>query len=82
VSLTPPPCFACCACCQVIAATNEAQYLLTKPAAAYKKVYEPLSEKAAIAFEVGGSLACWLPCTCVHASRAAWLLVSIWHSQH
>lgn len=38
--------------CQVIAATKEGQYLLTKPAASYKKVYTPLAEKAAIAFEV------------------------------
>lgn len=36
----------------MIAATKEAQYLLTRPSAAYKKVYAPLAEKAAIAFEV------------------------------
>ena len=29
------------------------QRVLTRPAAAYKKVYSPLAEKAAICFEVG-----------------------------
>ncbi|PSC75867.1 DNA (cytosine-5)-methyltransferase 1-like [Micractinium conductrix] len=41
---------------QVIAATVEGQYLLTRPAASYKKVFEPLAEKAAIAFEVHTAL--------------------------
>lgn len=41
---------------QVIASTKEGQYLLTKPATAYKKVYAPLAEKAAIAFEIHNAL--------------------------
>jgi hypothetical protein len=56
--LTPPPaalCFLalCCLplCLQVVAATKEGQYVLTRPAAAYKKVFTPLAEKAAICFE-------------------------------
>lgn len=50
--LPPPSPPLPCPCHQVIASTKEGQYLLTKPSAAYKKVYAPLAEKAAIAFEV------------------------------
>ena len=46
-SACPPAC----PCLQVIAATKEGQYVLTRPAAAYKKVFTPLAEKAAICFE-------------------------------
>lgn len=41
---------------QVVAATAEGQYVLTRPAAAYKKVYTPLAEKAAICFEVSSAM--------------------------
>lgn len=37
---------------QIVACTGEAQYVLAKPAASYKKLFTPLAEKAAICFEV------------------------------
>ena len=36
---------------QVVAHTKEGQYVLTRPATSYKKVFTPLAEKAAIVFE-------------------------------
>lgn len=35
----------------MVASTADGQYMLTRPATAYKKVYSPLAEKAAICFE-------------------------------
>lgn len=56
---------------QVVAATAEGQYVLTRPAAAYKKVFAPLAEKAAICFEVGW-LGAWLGWQCVSGWVGAW----------
>lgn len=39
----------------MVAHTKEGQYVLTRPATAYKKVFTPLAEKAAIVFEASGS---------------------------
>ena len=47
---------------QIVAATKEGQYVLTRPAAAYKKVFAPLAEKAAIVFEASGQLGCSTAC--------------------
>ncbi len=47
---------------QVVAHTKEGQYVLTRPATAYKKVFTPLAEKAAIVFEASRLTHC---CCCL-----------------
>ena len=54
---------------QVVACTKEGQYLLMRPAAAYKKVYTPLAEKAAICFEASMQAAWWRGCAALLCCR-------------
>lgn len=54
---------------QVVANTKEGQYVLTRPATAYKKVFTPLAEKAAIVFEASGTGAVVVGCRWVGSTH-------------
>ena len=55
----------------MVAHTKEGQYVLTRPATAYKKVFTPLGEKAAIVFEASGVAGNRWPVPGVAAAMAA-----------